>query len=1096
MISIIIPVYNNADTIRRTIDSIKSQSYRDYEVILVNDGSTDDSGNVIKESIGNDPRFKYIEQVNQGVSAARNRGLEEATMKYVTFTDGDDLLTQNALKWMHQVAVTNDADTITGIFRKVDGTYSYINRKSEKITLKALRINNDDLDMINTWTLCNKWLSREIIEKHHIRFEKRRHVEDGVFLYTYLQYAEKIYGCQHIVYTYIKPLPFMGRTSTQNISAELLHDATGSFERLSELTASYGDDFHRELTKKYIHTPWIGDYYRRLWKLDPQTANELNDLINTQYNSLDPERKQALAADHFDIFREGRLLTRDEILASPMAAVVMTDGISRSRVTDILDGLYDQYEPSFVIIADEKLKDTAGERYAARENLIWAEGSNLFGLAGKSPAKYIAVLDHDMMFNHESLFRMIRELEKDCNADVAVMQYDNYINGNVAESAVLVCANDEDMSGLDVMLANKVLRNREDILDCLEKGADGAEVLERFGSIRMQRPRMLSLIPEEDVIRMIRSGETVRELRKHIKKSNASGTGGLKTGLWKLLRKIRKKKEKKKTKVTAEDCYLNLDIRKGTVLVEGLGKRPKGSSLYILKELSGPEYADFKVFFSVSSDTEDLAKAILERNHLDKINLVRTKTEDYKKLLFSAEYLFNEVDFPVWWIKKPGQTYVNIWHGTPLKKLGKKKPGAIHRDAVASHNFTMADYMLFANDYSVDHILRDMDAEAVTCAKGLMLGYPRTGILFDETVREKVRRECALEDKNVSVWMPIWNDSQTSEELSGFLRKIDALLGDDQVLYVNLHHRTGAGINYDDMIHVRRFPEDYDTYEFLTAADNLITDYSSVFFDFAVTRRKIILHCPDQQQYSDSRGLYMEPSELPFPVTQTVEELAAEMCTPGSYDDAAFLQTYNKYDSADNAKRLCEAVILGRTDGVEIRNFEKDPEAVFIVADSFSSEKIRGWLTGIGISGRWDSHVYLSFPEEAAEEYADEITPLLRKVKIYATGGKPMSERTERKRLYGDMELKRFVLIDPADAGRIKAFAHFTEPVLMLLTGRQIKMLRAGDDDMLQAVRLFGLYGSGICTLDAEDAVWLKENMDIEAGTVTTEEEFFNCYLR
>ena len=193
MISIIIPVYNNADTIRRTIDSIKSQSYRDYEVILVNDGSTDDSGSVIKESIGNDPRFKYIEQENQGVSAARNRGLEEATMKYVTFTDGDDLLTQNALKWMHQVAVTNDADTITGIFRKVDGTYSYINRKSEKITLKALRINNDDLDMINTWTLCNKWLSREIIEKHHIRFEKRRHVEDGVFLYTYLQYASISY---------------------------------------------------------------------------------------------------------------------------------------------------------------------------------------------------------------------------------------------------------------------------------------------------------------------------------------------------------------------------------------------------------------------------------------------------------------------------------------------------------------------------------------------------------------------------------------------------------------------------------------------------------------------------------------------------------------------------------------------------------------------------------------------------------------------------------------------------------------------------------------------------------------------------------------
>lgn len=1095
MISIIIPVYNNADTIRRTIDSIKSQSYQDYEVILVNDGSTDDSGSVIKESIGNDPRFKYIEQENQGVSAARNRGLEEATMKYVTFTDGDDLLTQNALKWMHQVAVTNDADTITGIFRKVDGTYSYINRKSEKITLKALRISNDDLDMINTWTLCNKWLSREIIEKHHIRFEKRRHVEDGVFLYTYLQYAEKIYGCQHIVYTYIKPLPFMGRTSTQNISSELLHDATGSFERLSELTESYGEDFHRELTKKYIHTPWIGDYYRRLWKLDPKTADELNGLINAQYNRLDPERKQALAADHFDIFRERRLLTRDEILASPMAAIILTEGISTSRVSDILDGLYDQYEPSYVIFADEKLKNAAGERYAARDNLIWAEGGSLLSLAGKSPAKYTAVLDHDMMYNHESLFRMIRELEKDLSADVAVMPYDNYVNGDVAESAVSACADNEEKSGIDVMLANKVLRNRTDIMEFLEEGADGADVLESFNSIRMQRPRMLSLIPEEEVIKLIRSDAALRAYRQFLKKSKAYGTDDLKAGLRKLLRKFRKKNEKKKTKITAEDCYLNLDIRKGTILVEGLGKRPKGSSLYILRELSAPEYADFRVYFSVNADTEELTKAILEREHLDKINIVRTKTEDYKKLLFSAEYLFNEVDFPVWWIKKPGQTYVNIWHGTPLKKLGKMKPGAIHRDAVASHNFTMADYMLFANDYSVEHILRDMDAEAVTCARGLMLGYPRTGILFDGTVREKVRRECTLEDKNVSVWMPTWNDSQTSEEISGFLKKIDGLLEDDQVLYVNLHHRTGAGVNYDDMLHVRRFPDNYDTYEFLTAADSLITDYSSVFFDYAVTRRKIILHCPDQQRYSDSRGLYMDPSELPFPVTQTVEELAEEMKTPRGYDDVEFLRTYNRYDSADNAKRLCEAVILGRQDGVEIRSFEKDPDAVFIVADSFSSEKIRSWLTETGMSGKWNRHIYLSFPEEAAEEYADEITPLLRKVNIYATGGKPMSERIERKRLYGDMMIKRFVLIDPADAGRIRAFAHFTEPVRMLLTERQMKLLRGGDDDMMQAVRLFGLYGSGIFTLDAGDAVWLKENMDIEAGTVTTEEEFFNCYL-
>ena len=114
MISIIIPVYNNENTIRAALKSVRSQSYRDYEVIIVNDGSTDGSASIIREFSASDPRFIYAEQAHRGLAAARNMGLGYASRRFVTFMDADGVLPPHALKRMHQIAITNDADTIIG----------------------------------------------------------------------------------------------------------------------------------------------------------------------------------------------------------------------------------------------------------------------------------------------------------------------------------------------------------------------------------------------------------------------------------------------------------------------------------------------------------------------------------------------------------------------------------------------------------------------------------------------------------------------------------------------------------------------------------------------------------------------------------------------------------------------------------------------------------------------------------------------------------------------------------------------------------------------------------------------------------------------
>lgn len=106
MISIIIPLYNKATSIKRTIHSVLSQSYTDFELIIINDGSTDNSAEIVNKQFY-DKRIRYIYQDNAGVSSARNRGIKEAIGEWILFLDADDILYPNALKILISKSVFN-----------------------------------------------------------------------------------------------------------------------------------------------------------------------------------------------------------------------------------------------------------------------------------------------------------------------------------------------------------------------------------------------------------------------------------------------------------------------------------------------------------------------------------------------------------------------------------------------------------------------------------------------------------------------------------------------------------------------------------------------------------------------------------------------------------------------------------------------------------------------------------------------------------------------------------------------------------------------------------------------------------------------------
>ena len=111
-ISVIIPVYNVEKYLAECLESVRIQSFKDWEAICVNDGATDNSPAILKEFAAKDPRFRIIEQENGGLSAARNAGVRAVTGKYIYFLDSDDLITPDALQWMYETAELHKTDLL------------------------------------------------------------------------------------------------------------------------------------------------------------------------------------------------------------------------------------------------------------------------------------------------------------------------------------------------------------------------------------------------------------------------------------------------------------------------------------------------------------------------------------------------------------------------------------------------------------------------------------------------------------------------------------------------------------------------------------------------------------------------------------------------------------------------------------------------------------------------------------------------------------------------------------------------------------------------------------------------------------------------
>lgn len=201
-ISVIVPIYNAAPYLTKCIDSILAQTFDNFELLLINDGSTDESGAICDIYMSRDSRVKVFHKTNGGVSSARNLGIEEATANYITFVDSDDYLESYCLSLMYN-NIDENTDIILGSFY-YESEEDIIRQQLPYSEIKIDRYNVNDILMdISYMTPWGKLYKKDIIDYNNIRFDvKINSGEDTLFVYTYLLYVKKIKALKECIYHY------------------------------------------------------------------------------------------------------------------------------------------------------------------------------------------------------------------------------------------------------------------------------------------------------------------------------------------------------------------------------------------------------------------------------------------------------------------------------------------------------------------------------------------------------------------------------------------------------------------------------------------------------------------------------------------------------------------------------------------------------------------------------------------------------------------------------------------------------------------------------------------------------------------------------
>lgn len=393
-------------------------------------------------------------------------------------------------------------------------------------------------------------------------------------------------------------------------------------------------------------------------------------------------------------------------------------------------------------------------------------------------------------------------------------------------------------------------------------------------------------------------------------------------------------------------CWKKMSIKSNRILFESrTGKEFAANLWYLLREIL-EEKEEYDIGILVTKECREQTERKFQKAGISHVTFVTVYSVSYYRWISTAKYVFVDTSMERVYVKRDGQILVNTWHGTPLKKMGRDENTSAYAMWNIQRNFLMSDYLLYPSEAMCHLMMEAYQIAPLYQGTVLLEGYPRNAVFYWKG-QEHIRERLGLVGKQIIMYMPTWRGTVGKEKQQEQLAKtkeildtLDGQMNDSQVMFVKLHPFVTNGLSMDGYRHIRNYEEPEDVYEFLTCCDTLVTDYSSIFFDFANARKKIILFPYDLEEYRRERGLYVNLEELPFPVVYDVEGLVKELESEIAYDDSEFLEKFCTYDNEKAAKRIVEHVLHGKKCCRELAVTVKQKENVLLYGSEFGKSGI------------------------------------------------------------------------------------------------------------------------------------------------------------
>lgn len=426
----------------------------------------------------------------------------------------------------------------------------------------------------------------------------------------------------------------------------------------------------------------------------------------------------------------------------------------------------------------------------------------------------------------------------------------------------------------------------------------------------------------------------------------------------------------------AEKSYLEysecLPLRDNVILYESYAGRSLGCNpLALFRALiEHPDYRDF-LHVWVLNDKSRIPQVL---RHRENVVFVKKDGDGYMRHLATAKYLINNNGFGPFFIRRAGQKYLETWHGTPLKTLGKQQKYKFYDHMRAERNFLQASHVISPNPHTTQVILDSYDIRQLATARVAESGYPRVDMTLnaDDERKQNLKERLGLEQgRPVVLYAPTWRGTPDDVQFDiGQLKHDLARLAQQDCRILFRGHNFMEALLQGEDLDCTVVPGDIDTNELLSIVDVLVTDYSSVFFEFIPLDRPIIFYVHDEADYQRERGLYFAMDEMPGYKCRDIDQLSDALATAlraGVADKATHAkarESFNLHDDGQATRRVIEFFFEDKPElALDYRDGNRP--SVLLASGSFSPNGITtSFINLVRTIGRDKVDVVIGFSPE------------------------------------------------------------------------------------------------------------------------------------